>query len=475
MWVTAHPPQEPNFTFVLNGKEFNVDIFIFGRVSKLFQKNLNLISAKRYEVQSNVNEEAFKCFLNLCQGHDFIINDCYILDTYLLCEEFQVEPVYQYLTQTVNKHADISLLKQLKEYDKLDNNEKQSGILDHFASHFSSIMDKEEIFDISPNTIFDILTSQNLNIRQDQSLVYDFIKRYTQTNNLKNSKLYGVLDFSKLSAFYINDILSNEFFPDSIETKQIFPFLDEYIKKYQNLKREYHNLKNDYVTLKELKKDVETISSKANDIDKIPKAIDAFLEAKDILGDCRFQLCLLEFLNCPFQSELGLFQYFIKFYKKNPVEAGIISIYSSQDVDTIYPASNLLEYENSRIDLCYFHDLKKSQPNEDNYIEFDFKQDHTVNIIGFALRTNVFGETISHPKEFSILGSNNREKWDKIFTHTDRNEDLKGSGKSKAFNIPVTEEAYRYIRYVQHETHFPYKDRFGIIALSAIEFYGQYQ
>ena len=137
---------------------------------------------------------------------------------------------------------------------------------------------------------------------------------------------------------------------------------------------------------------------------------------------------------------------------------------------TEYDPYNLFEFDNEGDRLSYFHNLNITQETDDNWIQFNFKETKYI-LFAMTIRTNYFGECYSHPKKFEILGSNDNENWTTIFTST-KDPDLNGAGKYYVCKIENNKKSYQYIRFKQKDSYSTYKDHYGIMALSAIEFFG---
>ncbi|OHT13869.1 hypothetical protein TRFO_15890 [Tritrichomonas foetus] len=134
---------------------------------------------------------------------------------------------------------------------------------------------------------------------------------------------------------------------------------------------------------------------------------------------------------------------------------------------------NLFKYENQNVidKSCYYHNLQKNQADEDNWLIFDFNK-NKIKLVAYSIRTNCFGESFSHPKSFKILGSNDGQKWTPIDSVSNAKE-LDGSMKCHTFICKENYDKYfQQIKYLQLDTHHPFTDRFGIIAINAFEFFG---
>jgi hypothetical protein len=159
---------------------------------------------------------------------------------------------------------------------------------------------------------------------------------------------------------------------------------------------------------------------------------------------------------------------------RNPVAAGrIAKVGLPGEADADFP--NLFDYSPENLDKTYYHrrDIPRGSPNG---FEFRLVSD-LVTVRGFSIRTNGFGiDTLALPKKFEISGSNDGQAWQRIATVEDDNQDYDQfvkAGQVVTFRCRTSFGPFEFIKYNQSDSVYPYEDRFGIVALSAFELFGE--
>lgn len=159
---------------------------------------------------------------------------------------------------------------------------------------------------------------------------------------------------------------------------------------------------------------------------------------------------------------------------ENPAFNGTIKITSPTKTHPEYPLTNLVEYK-ELLDKCYWNFGCYNPKEEENWLLFDFKENHKIFLTAYTIRSG----GSSHPKGWLIEGSNDQNSWTKIdevhncfllnsprATHTFKIEKL---------NLePEIKSGFRYIRFTQLENMSPKIERKYRINLKAIEFFGNY-
>jgi hypothetical protein len=155
---------------------------------------------------------------------------------------------------------------------------------------------------------------------------------------------------------------------------------------------------------------------------------------------------------------------------RNPVVAGrITKVGPPGDADADF--QNLFDYSQEGLDKTYYHrrDIPRGSPNG---FEFQLVSD-LVTVTGFSIRTNGFGiDTLALPKSFDVSGSNDGQAWQRIATIEDYDQFVK-AGQVLTFRCDGRLGPFQFIKYNQRDSVYPYEDRFGIVALSAFELFGE--
>lgn len=159
---------------------------------------------------------------------------------------------------------------------------------------------------------------------------------------------------------------------------------------------------------------------------------------------------------------------------QNPISNGTLEIISPTKTHPEYPLTNLIEYKDL-LDKCYWNFACYNPKEEENWLLFDYKENHRVFITAYTIRSG----GSSHPKSWIMEGSNDRNKWYPIHkvsncsflntpraTHTFIIEDSEIK--------PEMKNGFRYIKFVQLENMSPKIERKYRINLKAIEFFGEY-
>ncbi|OHS95546.1 hypothetical protein TRFO_10435 [Tritrichomonas foetus] len=153
----------------------------------------------------------------------------------------------------------------------------------------------------------------------------------------------------------------------------------------------------------------------------------------------------------------------------NPCDKDEIEIIAPTETHPEYPLRNLVEFTDL-LDKCYWNFACYDPKDDENWLIFDFHENHKVSLNGYTIRSG----GSSHPKGWRIEGSNDRENWTLIHEVENCNT-LNAPRKTQTFQIEGGEVApVRYIKYVQTQNQSPKPERKYRINLKAIEFFGQY-
>ncbi|OHT15607.1 hypothetical protein TRFO_42435 [Tritrichomonas foetus] len=506
MMSFALPTENQSFIFLLHDKEFTANIFKFGCYSRLFQNNIDLIIPGKYVVKSKVKEESFRNFLDACQGKFLIISENNIIDISKLCSEFQTIEIENETKHYMKDHRHNKIITQLKE--KYSENLDISQEIQEISKNLSVIIEDQidELDELDDDIIYQILSQKDRDFKRESDL-FQFVKERTEKTG-KCSKIFNKIDITKLTIKELIEFSECEYLPEFYESKKVFPLLTVMARQIEEQNKNIEKL-NDKVKkmsskidtqIKETKKSIEYVLSQQsqdkNLLEGYEASISKFISQTEEfqkefskinnkitgLDDKLYplQLNVQQNLEKTLQTRAqlhpfdGIFKYLTGIANGNPSKTGKVKINTGLNrINCDYDPSDLLEYEDPGLNLCYYHDLKKTQPNKDNFIEFDFGNNSSVSILGYTIRTNIFGETFAHPKHFSIKGSNDHNNWTLIDEVKNASE-LNGSGLTYTYFPDHVSKPFRYIRFTQYDSHFPYEDRFGVLAISAFELFGAY-
>ena len=457
--------QNENFTVTLESGdkhvEKKIDKYLFLRYSEKFQNDLSFIQSDQYKVTSEVKEEGFNCFFDACQGLPYCLSKETIFDFSTLCDEFQVTSFKEERENYILTH------KLALETLLLRKNENRDQMIKAIAENFTAYANEEDFIDkilkLDKSIIEDIFSGVNQNNDVSQILYETACKMFDEDQENKTCDLLTKIKLENLTSKSLSNLLTNysEKIPDSIEKKWILPVLKKSIdvdSKINDLKSKLEEHTKFLIKLNDFDKKLNDFKSIKNDLDEISQKT---VEFKKL----RYNLCT--FFD-PFHS--GIFFNWWKVHKNNPVDGGLVKIITPEEPEEKFSKKNLLEYEPSKLDSCYY--LKITDTKADNSFYFDFG-DKKVSLIGFCIRTNSFGETIAHPSSFTIEGSDDENKWETIEEYKDfQVTELNGSRRHKVFIFDKQTKMFQFIRYTQHDTFYRYTDSDRIISLSAFELYG---
>lgn len=503
MLSVSTPNEAPNFKFVLNGKEFPICKFQFCRYSVRFQKDSSLFNADSYSINSQVSEQSLISFISSCQGKPFLISTENVLDLQLLAKEFDVPSVSSAIQKYFDDHENELLLQRLE--FNVQHNSDYSDLIEKIASQIDDYINLEKMYDFPENIISQIYASKSRKTANEHRLL-EFAKQYAEKKGESTSTLLTYINYDELTREEIKDLSESSLMPDKISTSYIFPFLlkmiaqaEEQENKIKQLQEESNQLKNNLNTsVSSIQDNINNIQQQNNDnqtelaqikgkYQEIGDSLDQInqsIENKSTLQQADEKATrLVERMNniekktrfvWAQQNPLkGVFYNWRKDHqKKNPVLDNFVTILTPNQPEERFKVSNLLEYEQPLLDACYYlnQNLTNEGQSDQNWIDFDFGENNKLSAYAFSIRTNSLGETISHPRTFELLGSDDRNNWEPILA-IENAESLNGARMVDTF-LCENQKPYRYLRYLQRDTHYMYNDRFGIISLSAIEFFG---
>ena len=503
------PKEEPKIQFIFNNQPNEVPYYTFCSFSEMFRNNFEL---KEYEIKSEVKETSFKTFLSACKGKYYNVDENNFDDLMKLCTELKCYGIKEDIIEFMNNHEKdkvinyyLSLInakeereKEKKEEEEKEEEEKEEdekekeikNVADEIAKNLDLYIDNKALKKLNNDALSNILFNEERSKKVTESQIFEVIK-----GDDKKIDLYSHLNLGELDEKDFKFLLDSKKWPKSIETKCVIPILSLLYDFFTVQCKNYEELVN-----RSKKKDEEF----ANELGPIQSQIReysswkhkkeneyAHLENKNREYVTKYDILLKEYnkltvnyeelfekqlenekklaINCPFR---GIIFDLKKSNNdiKNYVE--IIIPEEAKDTSKNYNPYNLFDYEGESINNCYYHNINRTKENKDNWIDFKFKNQYEM--YGFTIRTGTFGQTFSNPKNFQILGSNDGKQWEIIYeVDDDKNQFLNGPSRYHTYMFDKDSKSYQFFRFLQTDTHFKYKDRFGIIALSAIEFFGK--
>ncbi|OHT10662.1 hypothetical protein TRFO_04164 [Tritrichomonas foetus] len=501
--LSVTPPLEtPNFNLILRETEFPICKFQFCRYSLRFQKDPSILTSSSYQITSEVSEASLKSFIAACQDRPYFLSVDNIFEFQLLCTEFETSILFASMENFFKENEDALLLPRL--LFCIEHNTDFSSLIDKIASNIDNFIDNEKLLEIPEEILCQILSSKTRNSSNEHK-IFEFCKNYAIRNKKETTSLLSFINFGALSINEIRELSESKFMPNTISTPHIMPFVLSLLQRIEDQNQTIQNFRTISDNLKgtiqqgiidvqnsvrqvedKNKAEIESILQINTSYDKINSLFDGmkrefndtqtrFGQTSSVLNSLKsdYEIMTNEIQKIhAFRNPLqGIFFNYRKNHQnENPATSGFVKILTPMEPNHRFKETNLLEYDQPLLDASYYLNQNLVEEQNKNWIDFDFG-DKQVSLFAFGIRTNSLGETMAHPRDFEVLGSNDRENWTPLLKVENAIE-LSGARKTGSYACPEKSPLFRYIRYLQKDTHYMYKDRFGIISLSAIEFFG---
>lgn len=472
----AETTTEKNFTIIFGNDKEEVDFFKFGAYLKRFEEDPSIFAQKQYEITFKITKESLNNFVKACTGELFTLTLDNAYEFLLLCNEFGAQQLISLTKDFFEKNQIQILLKEL-EYKKANNQ-----VTDNTYAKISQVLYKFSddqlqtllTNDLSYNSLHCLLSDQKVKdceINKTQAIF-----KYLQNRHL-DSDFIHCLDFNKLN---VSDIPMLKGIAEQVNRHE------SDIKKFSEI---ITQMKKECAELQLIEKSRKKQDDEFHgQIDGRCKKLEEELKKMEEFGYFAKPENLQRVSNCDTEIQKMKIEMNSLWIQNNPLQGLIYSLKKKKEEDETwnfplrivtpdkihfgsqFKPEDLIAYDAFNINNCYY---QKVETPDDNWIDFNFGEKMLINLTAVTIRSNCFGPTFSHPKHFQILGSNNLITWELIYENEEANE-LNGMSKCHTYFF-TSQKSYHCLRYKQFETHFPYKDRELILALSAIEFFGTYQ
>lgn len=115
---------------------------------------------------------------------------------------------------------------------------------------------------------------------------------------------------------------------------------------------------------------------------------------------------------------------------------------------------------------------EKNATAETTWVDFQFLK-QKIDLSSYQIKTYIYGSGNPHPKEWEILGSNDREHWD-VLDHQENCSELNQAHTTEHFVCQTpTHKLYQYIRYHQISNWHTNQDAYKYsLRISKFELYG---
>lgn len=413
---------QPNFTFIVNSKKYETNIFIADLLSPKISSH-HLIDPTLDEFIINTKSTGdFNKIINLVnfEKHEIDDNDSsFILEVF---DQLGAENVNISLINSNEEITNDNIFDFIKEHQKhpVFCAKQLENEINYFSSHFSELKEKllksinEERFEIKEEIIELIICNKHLQLDTENDLLEIINSLYL--NDTKFSYLYEYVDFINVEIesikkftkiFNINDMTNSTW--SSIINRLEQPIIND--KKCQRNKHTYRNIKHDQI----------------------------FIEIK---------------------NEENKFDGIVNYLRTHSKINDEIKITSSSGS---YGLSNIIKYDKTNTNF-YTEDEKNS------WICFDFKN-YSIIPSDYIIRS--FTQDVNwHLKNWVLEGSNDQNKWTNL-DEQKNNSFLNGSNFVHSFPISMKSEeqqSFKYIRIRQTGPNWCNNDR---ILINSIEFYGK--
>lgn len=404
---------DKDFLFIVNGEEFKTSRIIADLLSpKICQNHLNDTTNNEFIINTNAKGD-FSLILNLINFdyHDISNQDIpFLTEVLKILENDSIEIKYIDQESELTLEKAIEFIKNYENFGFFSSNLIDKNI-NYISSHFYEIKENENenlLEDISPSTIYKILTNTNLQLDSEDQLItvinhlyshnsnFHFLYEYVNFENISKEK---IIQF--LNTFDIND-LTNETW------RKISVRLQQDLKEKVTQKSRYFNK-------------------------KVP---------------------LLYSENSEFN---GIVNYIKKDLKeKIKVTSSSILCDSSQ-----YRPENAIDFDDHK-NYCF------TATGENEWVCLDFDKYHVIPL-NYTIRSHKQKPNNCHPKNWVIEGSNDTKNWSILDTQNDCSY-LNGSLLSHTFTIQNQDQ--KEFQYLRMRQTGPCWDNSLYFCIDSIEFYG---
>ena len=456
----CHQSSESILILKLKNDNFKISKFSLAQFSNRFKQNFELFQKDSYDVQSDVSKQSLETFISACNEQVFCISKENVFDLQELCVEFDSPAILSYVlnyyeeyNHTINETIDN--LIQLK-----NKNLDYSLVLQKIAKKmFLDLLEFPKIFQLNPDILKEILFYPERD-KTHESKLLNVAKEFKKKGK-DNSFILQAISLNNLTIEELKEFINSENFPEQLYSQNVISLIDNNIEKIYELETKLN------------KKETQHPASQSNFLNI--NAYNSFTSKLNFLENASqfFQLN-------PLQSDFGPIESYPfegtihKLKQDHPDDFNnyFEIIHPYQD-NPKFPVSNIIENSEQFINLSCFLKVPEGR-EDDNCVIFHFKVKN-FSLCAFSIRTNSFGSSIAHPKQFEILGSTDGNSWSSIYKYDDVNLFLYGKKKYQIFKLQERSNFYSYFKYQQYEAHCQYSDSNRIISLSAIEFFGHFQ
>lgn len=414
---------DSDFSFIVNGKEFKTSRLI----SELISPNICKIHLSDPTIDSitiNTNEQGdFSHFLQLATFNkidiqlnelEFIKEIVDILGSENLIITEELDPTEITLDNI------FPLVKKHEIFSKFSTKQLEKEI-DFISSHFYEICEskEDELVALKESTLFQVITNQNLQLKDEDQLLNFVNKFYSKDSNC--SIMYESVIFSNVSSESMKKFIEN------------FDFNDLTNLMWNSISKRLEE---------------ETVKNDQHDIHRYTKQLGANVVTFEYNGN----------------NELnGIIRYLTNKVGQNIHDSGTIEVTTNSFNSDSYHQKNLLDLDKDNT----FWSLNNGRSA---WICFGFKE-MKVNLSAYTIKTGSGGKGSSHVKNWVMEVSDDGANWEIVDEHTDY-EGLNGSNLIKTFDVKPSNFS-RYCRFRHTGDYWGYSSVYLVI--KSIEFFGKLQ
>lgn len=447
---------ENNFTFIVNGKKYYTSRVVADLLSPIIRE-YHYIDETINEFSINTIEklDVFEDFLSLSNFENALISkdrqkiyseyfyQLGNINEYIKLHQESFEEtnhenavgrlisISQNATLLSNYFDESVIISDLSSpiYDSFNKIENVNDLIAYIASNFESI-NKNEMKSLSLELIEEIISNENLKLKDEDSLL-NFILELYQIDN-KFSILFEYVIFSNVEESLLETFIEKFNIEDL--NKQIWNSICNRLlhSNHDSINNDNINIRRRYTSRSRLK-----LAKYRNDILDFDRE-----EGKEFSGIMKFLV-----------DETG----------GNIHDNGTIKI-TSNSINADHHPKNLVDYQNNN----FYH----SKDDGNAIITFDFK-DKLVKLSSYSIQSYDLNSNWGHLKNWVVEASNDDQNWIIIDRHQD-DSSLNGPSIIASFDISDEDMIYyRFIRIRQTGNSWFYTGNHNYIYFPYIEFYGK--
>ncbi|KAK8880527.1 hypothetical protein M9Y10_003206 [Tritrichomonas musculus] len=421
---------EKNFTFIVNGKQYQSNRFVADILSPIIREyhyndeSIDHIAINIKEEKSKTSQEEnyFTDFLSLI---NFIPKEL---------DEAKITRYKQYFLQLGN----------INEYLRLE-------------SKTNIDINPQNVIDRLEFLISNIKNSQNYKKEEENTLKSKFISEMIQYASSHFPEI-SIDKLKKLPLSIIDEIIGNEALKLEDEDALLNFILDLYEEN------DIYSILFSHVKFEHLSQEMISKFINAFNIDHLNSEIWRRMCQRFILTESKTNEEIKTFELDKKKQFNGIMRYLSEETSGNIHDNGTINITSNsiyRDNDSYHP-KNLVDYQTDN-----YYESKSGV--QDATVCFDFK-DKLIQISSYSIKTiHLTSYDPEHPRNWVLEVSNDNKAWHAIDEHKD-DATLNGANLIKTFNTKIMNEFYRFVRFRQTGVSWTnnYYVRFNLI-----EFYGK--